>query len=313
MILFLTLLYVGFLQILVKLKVIRWNIWTGSSIVAWNLLLFVVLFIPLQFAAPGGRVVVMRNVVSIVPQVSGRVVEVPIKSNQPLKEGDVLFRIDPEPFEAAVKGIQAQLALARTRLEQSRRLAQAEAGSRFEIEAYEAQVGQLEAGLQSAQFQLKSATVRAPADGYVTNLGLRPGSQAVAFPAFPAMTFVDTSRSAVIAQIPEAYSRHLSSGQPVEVTLKYLPGRILTGRVRLVVLDNIVGQLAVNGSLPTPRSLQGGVFFAAVDLDDEALALRLPTGATGDIAVYTNVGGVTHIIRKVMLRMTAWINYIIPF
>ena len=80
----------------------------------------------------------------------------------------------------------------------------------------------------------------------------------------------------------------------------------------MVVLDNIVGQLAVNGNLPTPRALQGGVFFAAVDLDDEDLTLRLPTGATGDIAVYTNVGGVTHIIRKVMLSMTAWINYINP-
>ena len=312
MILFLTLLYVGFLQILVKLKVIRWNIWTGSSIVAWNLLLFVVLFIPLQFAAPGGKVVVMRNVVSIVPQVAGRVIEVPITTNQPLKEGDVLFRIDPEPFEAAVKGVQAQLALARTRLEQSRRLAQAEAGSRYEVEAYEAQVQQLEAGLQTAQFQLKSATVRAPSDGYVTNLALRPGFQAVPFPAFPAATFVDTSRSGVIAQIPEAFARHLQIGQPVEVTLKYLPGRILTGKIRMVVLDSIVGQLAVGGSLPTPRAVQGGVFFATIDLDDEELARQLPTGATGEIAVYTEVGGMTHIIRKVMIRMTAWTNYINP-
>ena len=312
MILFLTLLYVGFLQIFVKLKIIRWNIWTGSSIVAWNLLLFLVLFIPLQFAAPGGQVVVMRNVVPVVPQVAGRVIEVPVTTNEPLREGDVLFRIDPEPFEAAVKGVRAQLALATTRLEQSKRLAAAEAGSRYEIEAYEAQVEQLQAGLQSAEFQLKSATVRAPSDGYVTNVALRPGIQAVAFPAFPAMTFVDTSKSRVVAQIPEAFSRHLKVGQPVEVALKYYPGCIISGKIRLVVLDSVVGQLALSGSLPTPRPLQGGVFFAVIDLDDEELIQGLPTGATGQVAVYTEVGGMTHMIRKVMIRMTAWTNYINP-
>ena len=121
MILFLTLLYVGVLQILVKMKIIRWNIWTGCSIAAWGFLLFVALFIPMQFAAPGGDAVVMRNVVSIVPQVMGRVVEVPVTANQRLKEGDVLFRIDPDPFEAALKNVQAQLTLATTRRKAGRR------------------------------------------------------------------------------------------------------------------------------------------------------------------------------------------------
>lgn len=312
MILFLTLLYVGVLQILVKLKIIRWNIWTGSSIAAWGLLLFIALFIPMQFAAPGGDVVVMRNIISIVPQVMGRVVEVPVTTNERLKEGDVLFRLDPDPFEATLKNVQAQLTLATTRLEQSRRLADADAGSRYEVEAFEAQVGQLEAGLQTAQFNLNATTVRAPVDGYVTNVALRPGVQAAALPAFPAMTYVDTALTRVAAQIPEIYARHLEIGQPVEIALKYYPGRILTGKIRLVMLDSSVGQLAVNGNLPVARAIQGGVFFAMIDLDDRALLDDLPTGATGEVAVYTDIGTMTHMIRKVMIRMTTWTNYINP-
>jgi RND family efflux transporter MFP subunit len=254
----------------------------------------------------------MRNIIAIVPQVMGRVIEVPVTTNQPLSEGDVLFRIDPEPFEAAVKSVRAQLALATTRLEQSRRLADADAGSRFEVEAYEAQVEQLDAGLEAAQFNLKSTTVRAPADGYVTNVALRSGVQAAAIPAFPSMTFVDTALTRVVAQIPEAYARHLEIGQPVEIALKYYPGQILTGKIRLVVLDSAVGQLAVSGNLPVPRAIRGGVFFAVIDLDDEALLNELPTGATGEVAVYTSVGTMTHMIRKVMIRMTTWTNYINP-
>jgi multidrug resistance efflux pump len=50
------------------------------------------------------------NTTPIVPAVSGKVIEVPIHADQPLKEGDVLFRIDPQPFENAVKAKEAALA-----------------------------------------------------------------------------------------------------------------------------------------------------------------------------------------------------------
>src|SRR6266853_1923864 len=46
----------------------------------------------------------------IVPAVSGVVIEVPAQANTPLKKGDVLFRIDPEPFQNAVKAKEAALA-----------------------------------------------------------------------------------------------------------------------------------------------------------------------------------------------------------
>ena len=55
----------------------------------------------------------VRNSVAIVPDVAGEVIEVPVAANTPLKAGDVLFRIDPAPYEAQVKAIEAQLKLPR--------------------------------------------------------------------------------------------------------------------------------------------------------------------------------------------------------
>ncbi len=313
MILVLTLFYVAVLQILVKLKILSWNIWTGLSIVAWSILLLIGLFIPMQFAAPGGQVAVMRYTVSIVPNVGGLVVDIPAEPNKAMKKGDVLFQIDPIPYHAALEGVEAQLELAKIQLEQAEELAERSAGKQINVDIYSSQVKQFEAGLKSARFKLDSTTVRAPADGHVTNVALRKGAMTTQFPAFPAMTFVDTSQTRLIAQIPEAYARHLKAGQAVEVALKYYPGKILTGTVHEIVLDNALGQVAVSGSLAAPRQVQAGVFFALIDLDDEAMAAILPTGATGEVAIYTEVGGMTHVIRKVMIRMTAYLNYINPF
>jgi len=55
--------------------------------------------------------VVVRNAVSIVPDVAGEVTDVPVAANTPLKAGDILFRIDPTPYDAQVKAIEAQLKL----------------------------------------------------------------------------------------------------------------------------------------------------------------------------------------------------------
>lgn len=109
MIVFLTLAYVAVLAVLVKLRIIKLNLWWKLSPLAWMLFLLVVLFIPLQWGAPAGPVNVYRTVVEIVPNVSGEVIEVQAEGSQPLKSGDVLFRIDPEPYQAEVDRLAAAL------------------------------------------------------------------------------------------------------------------------------------------------------------------------------------------------------------
>ncbi|MAT13715.1 MAG: hypothetical protein CMJ46_00410 [Planctomyces sp.] len=110
MIVFLTLLYIGLLLLLKTLGVIKFNLFWKLSIVLWMLLLLIVLFIPMQWGAPSGPVAVFRPVIEIVPAVSGQVVDVPVEPLKEVQAGDVLFQIDPEPFEEEVRRLEAALA-----------------------------------------------------------------------------------------------------------------------------------------------------------------------------------------------------------
>ena len=65
-------------------------------------------------APSAGEVRAMNYVIPIVPRVTGQVTEVPIEPNRPIKKGDVLFKIDPVPFEQAVKAAEAKLARTRS-------------------------------------------------------------------------------------------------------------------------------------------------------------------------------------------------------
>jgi RND family efflux transporter MFP subunit len=312
-ILFLTLAYCAVLAVLVKLKLVPWNLATKLSPIAWMMLLLFVLFIPMQFYAPGGAVVLLRNSVQIVPNVTGMVIEVPVKPNVPLKKGDVLFQIDPVPFEAAVKQTEAQLGLARLRLKQAQELEAVQAGSGYEVEQYEAQVRQLEGQLEGARWNLASTTVRAPADGFVTNVALREGARVAALPMSPAMAFIDTSDEALAAQIPQSYLRHVQPGMKGEAAFKYAPGKIFAVTVVAVLEASAQGLVAVGGIEVARQEVVLGPIFVRLSLDDAEAAKRLPAGAVGQVALYSDKGQPTHLIRKVMIRMTSWTNYIIPF
>src|SRR5262249_46265041 len=103
--------YLVLLFILVKTKLVPWNLfWKVSPVLVLCLLLFG-LFIPMNWGAPQGSAVVVRHSVSIVPDVAGEVLAVPAEPNKPLKAGDVLFRIDPVPYESQVDALAAQLKL----------------------------------------------------------------------------------------------------------------------------------------------------------------------------------------------------------
>ena len=109
MIVFLTLLYVGILAVAVKLGIVKLTLFWKLSPILWMLLLFLVLFLPMQWGAPAGTVNVYRNVIEVIPNVTGEVTEVPAEPLKPLEPGDVLFRIDPTPYQAKVDELTAQL------------------------------------------------------------------------------------------------------------------------------------------------------------------------------------------------------------
>ncbi|MBR2815904.1 MAG: HlyD family secretion protein [Reyranella sp.] len=305
--------YLVLLFLLVKLGLIRLNLFWKVSPVLVLLLLLIGLFIPMNWGAPQGAALVVRNSVAIVPSVAGEVIDVPVEANRPIKEGDVLFRIDPVPFEASVKTLKAQLTFAKLRLEQMSQLQSSGAGRAFDVEQREAEVGQLRGQLEAAQWNLDKTTVRAPAEGYVTNVALRKGARVASLPLAPVMAFIDTSETIIGVSVDQIAVRYVEPGQPVELTFKAHPGIVRTGKVETVLQAIAMGQVQTSGQAVAPGLVQAAPFVVRVKLDDEAFAQALPAGAVGEAAIFTNHVRPSHLIRRVILRQIAILNYVNPF
>ena len=129
------------------------------------------------FAPSSSDLRVVKYNVAVVSEVRGRVIDVPVEGNNNVKKGDVLFRIDPTPFELQVRTLEAQLAasegsvvelneelknavsktaavrpkleLARKRVQQNRELAATGAGDKFALEQAEADARELEMQLNA--------------------------------------------------------------------------------------------------------------------------------------------------------------------
>jgi multidrug resistance efflux pump len=313
MIAFLVLLYCGLLYLLVRIKIVPWNTFWKVSPVIWFAAVFVIIVIPMNWGAPSGPVLVLRPSVSIVPNVAGEVIEVPVEPSKPLKAGDILFRIDPAPYQATVDQLAAQLKLAEINLERAGELEKRQSGTLATLQQRQAEFDQLKAQLEAAKWNLDKTVVRAPSDGFVTNVGLRKGARVVAAPITAVMAFIETSETALGIQVQQAYARNIAPGQPIEIAFKYLPGTIFTGRVVTVIQATASGQQATSGSALGVLNIQPTPFYVRVELEDRSTAARLPAGAAGDGAIYTSSASATHIVRRIMMRMTAYLNYVSPF
>jgi len=329
----------------------------------------------------------MNYVLPINPRVAGKVIEVPVQPNEPVRKGDVLFRIDPTPFEIQVRSLEAsvealkaqlisanasqrnlaqqlkdatsrrgaaltELGLARKRLSQFRELAQTGAGNRFDLEQAEtdvarlendvlaadaavaqvqerlaaktsagvqdevakvlAQVAQAEAQLADAIWNLEQTVTYAPADGTVVALALRPGVMTVPFPPVPAMTFVEDEQW-VVAFFAQNEVRKVEEGNEAEIALKTYPARVIKCDVEAIIWATAQGQLPIGGMLPntgfgTAPDMRLAVKLNPVGKDAE---LFLAPGARGNGAIYTNHGEMIHILRKVFLRVSSKLDWLV--
>jgi multidrug efflux pump subunit AcrA (membrane-fusion protein) len=308
----LMLLYGGLLFLAVKFNVIKMTLFWKISPLIWFVFLNVALIIPMQFYAPGGSVLAGQYSVQIVPNVGGEVIEVPVQANVPLRKGDVLFRIDPTPYQAAVDDFTAQRDLAKIRVDQTTQLVERGAGTVFELDTATAQLAQLEAGLANAHFNLENTVVRAPANGYVTNVALRVGARVAAAPVASVLPFIEDGDPIVLMQVFQKDLRFIEAGNTAEITFKMFPGDVHNATVVRVIPASAIGLQAPSGGAALPQQIAHAPMWVRLELEDPSLVTSLPVGATGTGAIYTDKGAPTQLIRRVMIRMDAIINYVSP-
>ena len=372
--LLLALIYVSFCMAIFKIFRIPVNQWSLSTAVLGGIIGISLTLLVMNYNHPfTANARIYFAVTPILPTVKGRVVEVPVQANAPLKEGDVLFRIDPKPFEYVVAEKKAALAEAEQNVKQlkasfDQAAAQAEranaqlqlaeqnydrqaqlfkanvvaqatldtaarnldaskqsfAAAKAEEErarlAYTSNIGgvntavaKLRADLADAEFDLEQTTTRAAGPGFVTQVSLRPGMYAIPAQLRTSMFFVNTGPQdrELGAAFQQNSLQRVKAGDDAEVAFDAVPGRVFKGKVRTVVDAISTGQLGTTVGLIEPETrTTAGRAVAIIDVSDEMRDYQIPLGATAQVAIYTEHWHHLSLLRKVLLRMRSWQNYV---
>jgi multidrug resistance efflux pump len=172
-------------------------------------------------------------------------------------------------------------------------------------------VARLQAELEAARYDLERTVVRAPTGGYVTQLLLRPGMMAVTLPLRPVMVFVHEEKASMVAAFRQNSALRLRAGYEAEIVYPSVPGRVFKGRVIQVLPNMAEGQLATSGNLiGTERFQTLGRVPVAIEILDDMSEFNLPTGSRVQVAVYSDHFHHVAIMRRILLRMSSWQNYL---
>ena len=246
--------------------------------------------------------------------------------------------------QSTTRSVRIKLDLAQTRAGQNSQLAQSGAGDLFSLEqavtnvkdlqaqlqasvANEAQirahlsatsggdqaeVAQIKAQLARARWELSQTAFYAPEDGTVINLQLRPGQMATALGMLPVMTFVE-DKYQIIALFNQNELHQVQPGDEAEIALNTYPGRIIKCVVDSIVWAQGQGQIAMSPTLPQAGIMPAvpGRFAVRLRVADRDKDIFLAAGAAGHGAIYTAHLHEIQILRKVIIRVGAYVDYLI--
>ena len=141
-----------------KFKWLPWNTVSQVIVITLPIIGLTALILMLNVFAPSSSDVrVLKYVINVVPQVRGRVLEVPAEGNRAMKKGDVLFRIDPTPYQLTVASLEAQLANAQG---SSRELEEQLSGALSQVAASRSAIEQASSRVTQASAQVELARKR---------------------------------------------------------------------------------------------------------------------------------------------------------
>ena len=376
--LLLILTYTGLCVVIFKVFRIPLNKWSVPTAVLGGVIIIGALLMVMNYNHPYAKYAKESFIsIPIVPTVKGIVISVDAEPNIPLKKGDILFSIDPKPFETVVAKKRAQLAEAEQQVKQTQaqleaaeaRVTKAKADrdrakqsfrrysktkkagvarvvSELEIEnrrqlylaseaglnaaeaeqrrtslAYESnidgvntRVAQLRAELDAAEYDLERTVVRAPSDGIVTQVALRPGNMAVSLPLKPAMVFIPDQRRLIVGSFWQNSLQRMKPGSNTEVILDSVPGHVFSGRLSHVLPAMSEGDIQASGNLiSASRIAAHGRALAVIELDEDLDGYNLPRGLQGKAVIISDNDPLhVSLIRRILLRMLGWLNYVFP-
>ena len=269
--------------------------------------------------------------VALKARVDGQIVEVNFREGQALKKGEVLFRIDPRPYEAALRQAEANALRDRAARDQARSQEkryqelldknfiskEAYAQIRTNAATAEATAKASQAALENARLNIEYCTIRSPLDGYVGRALLQAGNLVRANDPNPLVVINQVRPIYVNFGIPEQHlpdvRKHMATG-PLAVDVVPVDAQQGAPRGTLIFVDNAVdpstGTIRLRAQFDnTEAALWPGQFVnVSLRLYEQADALVVPatavqTGPEGQY-VYVIADDMTADVRRVTVQRT---------
>jgi len=307
-----TVLYLAIVYVLFfKFSLLPWNGLTKGLTAVVGAIILTGFLVGLQGLTPSStQAIVSGQVLEVAPQVSGRVLEVSAEPNKVVDAGDVLFSIDPIPYEARVEELRSRLALSKLRLEQYQELAASRAGTEFQVEQTEAEVKQLTAQLKGAEFDLANTVVIAPARGMVPRMFLVPGMQVS--PSRAVFTFVNTDQLLIGALFQQKALQTVKVGDTALINFPAIPGVVYEAEVIAMPKAIGEGQMMATGQLPTVQTQRmTRVYPIYISLPEDFPPEMRNIGIAATVYIHTEGAGIVGIVAVILQWIGTSIDAII--
>ncbi len=177
------------------------------------------------------------------------------------------------------------------------------------------EVAQLQAARNKAKLDLERTIIRAPVDGIPTQLGIRPGVRAASLPLRPVMVFIPSEKRRIAAMFWQNSLTNMKKGLEAEVVLDAVPGYVFKGKLVDVLPGMSEGEFQFNGSLISADTLtKHGFVIGVIELDEDLNDYNLPLGVEGQAVAINHENDIMHVslIRRILIRMMAWLKYVYP-
>ena len=233
--------------------------------------------------------VVPNTTVQIASRVSGTIDSAPFKEGQVVKKGDLLFVIDPRPYEAAYKNAMATLASTKSKSERYQRLAQQNAISPQDVDDAQAAYLEAEAGADTAKLNLEFTHIRSPVDGKTGPMLLQPGNlvsvNGVTQPlvAITQIQPIKVSMNLPQSDLPRIQARAQQGGLIASIDLHDIGGARVTAPVDFIsnAVSNSAGTIELRATFPNADAalVPGQLVDVTIQLADIKKAMVVPREA----------------------------------
>jgi multidrug resistance efflux pump len=248
--------------------------------------------------------------------------------------------------EAQVQKTTADLEIEKTQYQQVKDAAGSGAASRYRLENVGQQVASLEAELLAAEagrdtaqlaldsnvdnkptavaealanlnlarYHLEHTTVRAPTDGYVSNLQLHPGGFVRL--KIPIMTFISSEEHWIVAKTLQNGIQRVAPGDVAEVAFAMYPGKVFDAEVESVVWANGNAQGVPSGVLPPEAQVEPGMeYFVRLRMTEKDPDYPLRFGARAIVAIYSkDCADFLKLLRRIEIQSESFLNFLFnPF